>query len=212
MASVGVWTQHLSALGSVFEGVKPGGVHAQQPVAYGAAESCLVERLVVVLRLQVGKPFADGFVCHRRDPQPFHWAMGLGLLHHPTLYQFTLLAGIAAVHYAVGGLHQSLDGIELLGVALVVDELDAETFGNHGQGVEAPRLPPWRIVVGLFQGAEVAVGPRHLIPVPFHVAVMARGSPQYAGYVAGHRWFLGNTDYHTTDNVFSTGLTVEMLR
>ena len=117
-------------------------------------------------------------------------------MHNPPLDKFALLPSIAAVDDAFGGLHQSLDGVELFFVAIIIDEFDAETIGNHGQGVETPRFPPWGVVVGFFEGAEVALGPCYLVAVALHVAVVARGSTQNAGNIASNRRFFGNADYH----------------
>ena len=49
---------------SIFQGVKACGVHAEEPIANSPAESCHVERLVVLLVLQMGKTLTNGFVGH----------------------------------------------------------------------------------------------------------------------------------------------------
>lgn len=60
--------EHLALCLAVAEGVEACGVHAEEPVADGAAEAGFVERLVLVLGFEVGEAFADGFVGHGVDP------------------------------------------------------------------------------------------------------------------------------------------------
>ena len=117
-------------------------------------------------------------------------------LHDPPLYELSLLAGITTVDDAVGGLHESLNDSKLFLYAAVVDKLYAEARRYHGQRTEAPPLPVFGVVVGLFEGAEVSEGPCHLIAVAFHIAVTgARGSYD-AGYILGNAGFLSDTYNH----------------
>ena len=117
----------------VFLGIKACGIHAQQPVADGTHQSSLIQALVFRLVLQLLEAFADGFFRKAADPQTLHGAFGHSLLHHPSLYQLSLLAGITAVDNLVGLAHQGGYGVELLLHALVGFQLDAETGWNHGQ-------------------------------------------------------------------------------
>ena len=116
---------------AVLQRVQSRGVHAQQPVTNGSRQSGQIQRLVVGLVFQIGKPLADGFVRHRRYPQSAHGTLCPGLLHHPPLDELTLLSRVTAVHDALGLLHQAFDNRELLLDAVVVNQLDAETLGNH---------------------------------------------------------------------------------
>ena len=68
-------------------------------------------------------------------PKPYTcllYTSGFGHLHHPPLYELTLLSGVTAVDDAVGLGHEFLDDCKLLFDALVVYELDAESWRNHG--------------------------------------------------------------------------------
>ena len=56
--------EHLAVL-SVLEGVETGGVHAEHPVADGAAQACLVEGLLVGCVHELGEAFAYGLVGER---------------------------------------------------------------------------------------------------------------------------------------------------
>ena len=103
--------------------------------------------------------------------------MGTGFLHHPTLNQFTFLAGITAIHNHIGLLHQPFDDAELLFVGGVTDKLDAKTWWHHGQIIHAPRLPIGGIIVRFFQGTKVAIRPRHLIPISLNISLFLRLSP-----------------------------------
>ena len=132
--------EHLPVL-SVFEGIEPGGIHAENPVADGTAESGEIEGLILLLVLQLTESLADGLIGHRRNPESLHGTFGLRFLHHPSLDEFSLLSGVTAVDNAVGSLHQSLDDGKLLGHSLVVDEFDAEALRNHRQCREAPVFP-----------------------------------------------------------------------
>ena len=128
--------------------------------------------------------------------QTLHRALGLSHLHDPPLYELSLLAGVTTVDDAVGGLHESLNNSKLFLYAAVVDKLYAEARRYHGQRTEAPPLPVFGVVVGLFEGAEVSEGPCHLIAVAFHIAVTgARGSYD-AGYILGNAGFLSDTYNH----------------
>ena len=157
---------------SVLERVEARGVHTQEPVADGTAQSGYVQRLVLTLILERVETLTDSLVGHRRYPKTLHRALRLCLLHHPTLYQFTLLTGVTAVDDAVGSLHKTLYDAELAFDAVVVDELDTEARRNHRQRRETPVLPVLGVVVGLFQRAEVTEGPRHLEAIALHVSVV----------------------------------------
>ena len=187
--------QHLAVL-AVLQRVEARGVHAEQPVAYGPAQPGEVERLVLGLVFQRAEAFGYGLVGHRRNPQPLHRAACLGLLHHPPLYQFAFLPGVAAVHYAVGGLHQLFYHGELPPDSLVVYELYAKLLRYHWQCAQAPPLPHRRVVVGFFERAEVAERPCHLVAVALHVARAARRCSQYACNVFCHARFFGYADNH----------------
>ena len=144
----------------------------------------------------MAESFAYGLVGHRRYPQPLHGAGGLGFLHHPPLYELTLLTGITAVDDAVGLLHQLLDDGKLAFDAFVLDELDAEAGGQHGQGTQVPPFPRVGVVVGFFQRAQVSEGPGHLVAVAFHVSVVRCRGAYDACYVLGHAGFLCYANYH----------------
>ena len=180
-------------------GVEARGVHAEEPVADGAAEAGLVETLVLLLRTQVGEGFADGLFGEAADPEALHGAGGLGFLHDPPLYEFAFLPGIAAVDDAVGGLHEALDGAELLLITLVVNEFNAEARRYHGQRAEAPSTPLVGVVLRLFEGAEVAEGPGDLVAVAFHIAIVRGIGAQHLGNLTSHRGFLSNTNYHNSN-------------
>ena len=188
--------EHLSPFGAVFECVEPRGVHTQQPVADGAAESGLVERLVFVLGLEAVEALADGLLSERGDPQPLDGTAGGGFLHDPSLDELTFLAGIAAVDDAVGFLHEGLYGMELLFVGLVVYQLDAETWRYHGQAAQGPWFPHLGIVVRFLEGAQVSECPGYLITVALHVAVMAAVGSKDFGYLACYARLFGYADYH----------------
>ena len=194
--------QHLPLRLRKAYGVEPRGVHAQQPVADGAAEARLVEALVLVLRFEVRKGLADGVLRQARHPQPLHRALRPRFLHDPSLDELSLLPGIAAVDDAVGGLHQTLDGVELLLVTLVVDEFDAEPWRYHGQAAEGPPAPLVAVVLRLLQAAQVAERPRHLVPVALHVAVVRRIRTQHLGNFPRNRRFLSNTNNHNACRFF----------
>jgi len=59
--------QDLSVL-SIFQRVETGGIHPEQPVAVGSAQSGLVEGLELRLILQVVETLADGFFSQGGNP------------------------------------------------------------------------------------------------------------------------------------------------
>ena len=140
--------------------------------------------------------FANGFLRQAVHPKSLHGAPRSRLLHHPSLYEFALLPGIAAVDDFIGLLHQSLDDVELLLDAFVLLELDAEARWNHRQLAEAPTLPHRRVFVRLLEFAQMAERPSHLISVALQVAVLLRLSSEYIGYFTSHRGLLGYTNHH----------------
>ena len=154
-----------------FQRVKSSGIHAQQPVADGTAQSGLVESAIFFLRLQLCETFFDGFFRHRRNPQPIHRALCRSLLHHPTLNEFTFLAGIAAVDDAIGFSEQIADHPELFFHPLF--QADAEAFRYHRQCRQRPRFPVGRVLIRIFEFAEMSERPRHLIAVAFVVTGIA---------------------------------------
>ena len=175
-----------AVVASVFQRVKPGGVHAQGPVSNGTHQSGLVQALVMRLVLQVLETFAYSLFCQRGYPQALHGALGTSQLHHPALYQFTLLSGITAVYYGVGILHQRCYHLELVLHALVLLQAYAEAGRYHGQGTQRPVLPLLVVLMRFLQFAQVAKGPCHLIPVALHVSVSGLGGTEHFGYVLGY--------------------------
>ena len=180
----------------VLQSVKTGGVHAQNPVADGTAQSGNVQRLVFVLVLERIEALAYSLIGHRRNPQSLDRTLRSSLLHHPSLNQLTLLAGVTAVDYAVGGLHESLYNGKLSFYAVVVNKLDTETWWNHRQRRKAPMLPHVGIVVRFLQRTKMAEGPRHLVAITLHISIMGTRCAQYSSYIFGYTWFLGYTDNH----------------
>ena len=122
--------KHLFVL-TVFDGIKTGGIHPQQPVPHCTGKSRFIQWLKIRLVFQLRKSFADRFFCQRRNPKTFHRTAGTCLLHHPTLDQFSFLAGITAVDDFIRVLHQSLNDVKLFFVSRVLYQLDAETWRNH---------------------------------------------------------------------------------
>ena len=184
---------------AIFKGVEAGGIHAQEPVANGAAESGFVKPLIVALGAQTRKTFADGFFGHGGDPESFDWTGGTGFLHDPSLYEFSLLPSITAVDDALGFGKELFDDVELFFHAFF--ESYAEPLGHHGEGCERPGFPVGGIFFGIFEFAEVSKGPRDLISVAFVVTgiaphpVVVRCTDDF-GDVGGYRRFLSNTNYH----------------
>ena len=133
--------EHLVHAGCIFLRIEACGVHAQQPVADGTHEACFVKGLVLGLVLQFLETLANTFLRKAVNPQALHGATGIGQLHHPPLYQFTLLPGIPAVDDAIGMGYQPGDCLELLLHALVALQLDAKAGRYHGQLAQAPFLP-----------------------------------------------------------------------
>ena len=79
---------------------------------------------------------------------------------------------------------------------MVVDEFDAETRRDHGQGPEAPTAPLVAVVLRLLEGAEVAKGPGYLVAVALHVAVVGGIGPQHLGNLLRHTRLFSNANYH----------------
>ena len=150
----------------------------------------------MALVFQRGKALAYGLFGERGYPKSLNGTFRPGLLHNPALDEFTLLPGIAAVDYTVGGLHKTLDNCELALYALLVLQADAETGGDHGQLGQAPCLPHGRILGRLLQFAQVTEGPSDLITVALKVAAAIAGGSEDIGYVTCYRWFFGYTDDH----------------
>ena len=181
---------------SVFQSVESCGIHSQEPVANGSAHSRKIERLIVFLAFQLLEAFGNGFIGHRRDPQSLHWTFRPSLLHHPSLNQFSLLPGIAAVHNFVGVLHQLLYYSKLPLYVFLMNQLNAKPLWNHGQTTQRPRLPSLGVVVWFLQGAKVSVGPCHLIAIAFNIAIARCRGTQDACNLPRHTWFLCNANNH----------------
>ena len=122
--------------------------------------------------------FADRFLSQRRYPQAVDRTFTAGLLHHPTLDQFSFLAGIPTVDDHFGLLHQLFYGFELLFVCRVTDQLDPEPGWDHREGSQAPSFPVVRIIVGFFKSAQMSEGPGYLVPVSFHISIHLFGCPE----------------------------------
>ena len=184
---------------AIFEGVEAGGIHAQEPVADGAAEPSFVEPLIVALGAQTGKTFADGFFGHGGNPESFDRTGGTGFLHHPSLYEFSLLPSITAVDDALGFGKELFDDVELFFHTFF--EAYAEPLGHHGEGCERPGFPVGGILLGILEFAEVAKSPRDLISVAFVVTsiaphpVVVRCADDFSD-VGGYGGFLSDANYH----------------
>ena len=168
--------QHLPVLAApacVSNSVRARGVHAQQPVPYSAHQSCFIQMLVFRLVFQRLEALADRLFRQRIDPQSFHRATASRLLIDPPLDQLSLLARITAVDHLVGLVNQRFDYVELFVNTLVTRHFDRETRRDHRQRTEAPGFPLVRIFLRVEQGAQMAEGPGHLVPVPFKIAVFA---------------------------------------
>ena len=187
--------QHLAAR-AIAARVESGGVHSQQPVAYGTHETGFIESLIFALILERLESLAYGIFGQTVDPQPLHRARSLCLEHHPPLDELTLLAGITAVDYLGGLAHECLYGAELPFHPLVSLQFDAEAGRYHGQSSQAPWFPQGRIVGRFLEFTQVAKGPCHLVPIAFHVPVHLPVGSQDVGYIACDGGFLRNTYYH----------------
>ena len=113
------------------------------------------------------------------------------------LDEFALLPGIAAVDNAVGRRKEALDDGKLLIYALVRLQPYAEARRQHGQSAQRPAFPLGRVVLGIFQFAQVAEGPGHLVAIALQVALALACGTQHVGYVACDAWLFGDADYHT---------------
>ena len=188
-----------SIIVAIFEGVESCGVHAQEPVADGSTESGFIESLIVLMGAEVGKSFADGFFGHGGNPESLHGTGGTGFLHHPSLYEFSLLSGVTAVDDTLGFGKELFDDVELFFDAFF--ESDAESLGHHRECGECPCFPVGRIFFGIFEFTEVSKCPRHLVAVTFVVSGISSHSVVVCcsndfGNVSGNGGFLGNTNYH----------------
>ena len=196
--------QHLPVL-PILHGIKPCGVHAQQPVTDGAAQPGFIKRLEIGSIAQLGKPFVDSLLGERRNPQAFHGTVRPCFLHHPALDELPLLPGIATIDNHVGLLHEAFDDSELAFIGGIFYQFNAKTWRNHRQILQPPLLPVGRIFVRLFQCAEVSEGPRHLVTVSLDVSVFLLPCPQHVGYVARHGRFFGNANYHSVFKSYYSG-------
>ena len=99
------YRKHLFVL-TVFDGVKTCCIHAEKPVANGTRETSEIQRVIFFLIFQIGKALSNGIFCQRTNPKTFHWAFCSCFLHHPSLYELTLLPGIATVYNFVSLFHE----------------------------------------------------------------------------------------------------------
>ena len=145
---------------------------------------------------QMREALLDRLVGQGADPKPFYRLHAPGFLHHPALYQLTLLAGIATVDNLVALFNEFADSLKLLLVGGTVNELDAESGRNHREGGQRPTFPIMAVVLGLLEGTEMAECPCDAIPVTLHVAVATRVGSEDTRNVASHTRFLRDTQYH----------------
>ena len=152
--------------------------------------------MVFALVLERLESLSYGILGQTVYPESLHGTGGLCLQHHPALYEFTLLSGIAAVDYLGGLAHKLLDGAELMFHPLVGLQFDAEARWYHGQASQAPCLPQRSVVGWLLEFTQVTESPCHLISIPFHVSIPLLVSTQDMGYISCNGGFLRNTYYH----------------
>ena len=188
--------QHLFVL-SVFQSIKSCGIHSERPVAYRTAESRLIQRLEFRLVLQVCKSLSDSLFRKRRNPQTLHRTFRPRLLHHPSLYQFTLLSGITAVYNHIRLLHQRFYYLELLLYTRVVYQLYPEARRYHRQTCQRPRFPLRSIFVRLFQRTQVSECPCHLISVSFYETILLVVCAKHFRYISCHTGLFGYANYHS---------------
>ena len=85
----------------VLKGIKPGPIHAQYPVAYSTRKPGIIQIVKLLLWFKSGESLSYSIVSQRWYPQTAHRTFHSSLLHHPSLYQFSLLSGITAVDYLI---------------------------------------------------------------------------------------------------------------
>ena len=187
------YREHIAAVAAgILEGVEPGGIDAQQPVAYGTRQPGIVQVVFFLGIEQVVEALAQSLVGHRVHPQSLHRYRAARQLVDPALYEFAFLAGIAAVDELVALLDEGLDAAKLPLHAGIVLELDAKALRKHGQGLQRPSLPHLGVVGRFLELAQVAQGPGHAVAVTLVVAIVAVVGPEYGSNVACHAGLLGH--------------------
>ena len=185
-----------AAFTAVAEGVEPCCVHAKEPVARCPGDACIVEVVVLLLVSEVPEAVTDGLFCQGGDPEPLDGTADFGQLHDPSLDELSFLSCITAVDDGVGLGEELLDDAELFLDACLWDELDAEAWWHHRQLRQRPGFPGLGVVARFLQRTQVTEGPRHLIAVTFHIAVMGAVGSQDARNIPSYTRFLSDTYNH----------------
>ena len=162
----------------------------------GTRQPRVIQIVEIGRRTKLAEPLADGIVGQRRYPQTLYRTFHTGLLHHPPLYQLPLLAGIAAVDDLVGIPDQRVYYVELLMISLLRKKFYAEPCRQHREHRQRPAPPSLRVIVRLFQTAQMTYSPGDAVAVALEISVATVISPEYGRYIAGHTRFLSDAYFH----------------
>ena len=173
-----------------------GGVHADEPVGLRAAARGAGERVELDAGSQPREARPDRLVGEGGDPEALDRKAAARQLIDVAKDELTLTASVAGVHHlGEAPIAQQLrHGTQL--IARARDGPQLEGGGQHGKGVEPPRLPG-RIVGGrLLELDEVADAPGDDPPRAVDGVLASAAHADDARQIARDGWFLGDDELH----------------
>jgi len=175
---------------------QPRCIDAHQPIRLCAAESRLVESIVIRIRAQVCKALPDSGILHAGNPKPLHGFRAAGHLVDKTKNQFSLPACIGRSGHTVHirAVEQGADDFKLLFLLVRDDELPR--LGQDGQILIPPLAVFFIVLARLGKGHQMPDAPADKIPAALPIAGLLFGGPNHSGNAAGHTRFFSNYQFH----------------
>ena len=173
-----------------------GGVHPDQPVRLRAAARGAGERVELDAGAQPREARPDRLVGEGRDPQALDRKAAARQLIDVTKDELAFTSGVAGVHdLGEAPIAQQLPhGTQLIARARYGPQL--EGGGQHGQGVEPPRLPGRIVGGGLLELDQVADAPGDDPPGAVDGVLAPAAHAENARQIARDGWLLGDDELH----------------
>ena len=200
------------------DGLRAGGVDADEPVGALARVGRVAQAGVLLGRLELAEAFEDGVLRERRDPEPLDRLAAAREPIHEVEDELALAAGVRRVDDRGHVVAPEEGGDCLVLVARPLGGVVLELAGEDGQVFEPPALEARVVGLGVVELDEVADAPRHDVRRPLDEALPAPRRAQRRGHVPPHRRLLGHDQAHKKSSQlsvvsyqFSSGRRVEAL-
>ena len=164
-----------------------GSVHPNQPVCFSTADCRFIEMLVFSSVGQMCKSFFNGFICHRRDPQPLYRFMTVGFFQDPSGYQLSFPSRISGNNYFPDILSVQLGLHRLILLRSLTDYHKLHLLRHHRQCCHIPFLILFVIFFRVCQSHQMSQCPGNHVFVSFQCSSGRLAAVQYSCDIPSYR-------------------------